>query len=127
MIVLDSSAALSALLNPNAWSARRLEAATRVHAPHLIELEVASALQRLVRQRRLSASRAEQVLADLLRLPLRRHRTTALLPRIWQLCGNLTPYDASYVALAERLGLPLVTVDRRLARAPGHQARIETP
>jgi predicted nucleic acid-binding protein len=48
-----------------------------------------------------------------------------LLPRIWDLRPNLTAYDATYVALAEALDAPLLTCDRRIARAPGHSARIE--
>lgn len=45
--------------------------------------------------------------------------------RIWQLRGNLTPYDAVYVALAETLECPLVTVDQRLANAPGITCPVE--
>jgi predicted nucleic acid-binding protein len=47
------------------------------------------------------------------------------LPRVWELRANLTAYDAAYVALAEALGAPLLTRDRRLARAAGHGARVE--
>jgi len=48
-----------------------------------------------------------------------------LLTRIWELRGNLTAYDAAYVALAEVLGAPVVTRDEGLAAAPGHRAVIE--
>jgi predicted nucleic acid-binding protein len=47
------------------------------------------------------------------------------LPRIWDLRNNLTAYDAAYVALAEALGAPLLTRDRRLVTAAGHHAKIE--
>jgi predicted nucleic acid-binding protein len=49
-----------------------------------------------------------------------------LLPRVWQLRGNLTAYDASYIALAEALDCPLLTADRRLAGAPGVRATVIT-
>lgn len=56
-----------------------------------------------------------------------RHPHTALLSRVWSLRHNLSAYDALYIALAESLEAPLVTLDRRLAKAPGHDARVETP
>ena len=64
-------------------------------------------------------------LMDLTDLPLRRYPHDFLLPRIWDLRNNLTAYDATYVALAEALDAPLLTRDRRLAAAAGHQAQIE--
>ena len=47
-----------------------------------------------------------------------------LLGRIWELRDNLTAYDATYVALAEAIEAPLVTMDRRLARAPGPRCTV---
>jgi predicted nucleic acid-binding protein len=44
---------------------------------------------------------------------------------MWELRDNLTAYDATFVALAEFLGAPLITCDARLARAPGHGASVE--
>ena len=58
-------------------------------------------------------------------LGLVRHEHDVLLLRIWALRENLTSYDAAYVALAEGLKAPLLTLDKRLASAPGHRARIE--
>ena len=57
--------------------------------------------------------------------PLRRYPHDFLLTRVWELRNNLTAYDAVYVALAEALGAPLLTRDRRLAAAPGHHAQVE--
>ena len=54
-----------------------------------------------------------------------RYPHTALLHRIWELRYNLTTYDAAYIALAEALDAPLITVDGRLAQAPGHRATVE--
>ena len=63
--------------------------------------------------------RAELALTDLSALPLERSPTLRLIPRCWQLRGNLTVYDAAYVALAEALAAPLLTADARLAAATG--------
>ncbi len=87
-------------------------------APALLDLEVASALRRAVHQRRLEIDEADAAIRGLTTLPgLRRFLHVPLLPRVWELRDNISTYDASYVALAEALGIPLVTADRRLARA----------
>ena len=54
-----------------------------------------------------------------------RHAHRPLLPRCWELRDNVTPYDAAYVALAEALGVPLLTADARLANAPGIRCEVE--
>jgi predicted nucleic acid-binding protein len=73
----------------------------------------------------LSAQRGREALEDLADLSVRRYPHDVLLPRVWELRANLTAYDAAYVALAEALGAPLFTRDRRLAGAAGHRARVE--
>ena len=65
------------------------------------------------------------LLADLADLDLHRHPHIDLLTRAWKLRENVTAYDAMYVVLAEALEAPIVTCDRRLARAPGHRAQID--
>lgn len=106
--------------------ADRIESASNaLHAPHLIDLEVASVLRSFETRRLLSGPLAMRAMADLAALDISRYAHERLLPRIWQLRGNLTVYDAAYVALAEILDLPLVTCDRRLAKAPGNRARVE--
>jgi predicted nucleic acid-binding protein len=94
-------------------------------APELIDLEVASALRKQASVGGLDNGRARSALADLFDLPLRRAPHLPLLPRCWELRANLTVYDASYVALAELLGAPFVTGDRRIARAPGVRCQVE--
>lgn len=94
-------------------------------APELVDLEVTSVLRRHVREGALSPSRADQALADFTDLPLRRSRHLPLLDRCWELRENLTPYDASYVALAEALDCLLVTADGHLARAPRIRCAVE--
>jgi predicted nucleic acid-binding protein len=94
-------------------------------APELVDLEVISVWRRQMREGAMDARRAALALADLTALPLRRAPHRALLARCWELRGNLTIYDASYVALAEALEVSLLTGDGRLARATGPRCHIE--
>jgi predicted nucleic acid-binding protein len=128
MIVVDASAMTELLLQTPLGSkveARLFDGNEELHVPHLLDVEVAQALRRLVRTRELQAERAEEALADLADADLHRHAHVDLLTRVWELRGNLTAYDAVYVALAEALASPLVTCDGRLGSSPGHGARIE--
>jgi predicted nucleic acid-binding protein len=90
----------------------------QVHVPHLAVIEAASVLRSLVQGSKLTESRAQGALQDLVELPLVRHPHEPLLRRVWQLRNNMTAYDAAYVALAEALDATLVTCDPRLGRAP---------
>lgn len=96
-----------------------------LHAPHLVDLEVAQVLRRYAAAGELTADRGLEALTDLADFPLSRYPHDLLLPRIWELRPNVTAYDAAYLALAELLVAPLVTCDGRLASAPGHEARVE--
>lgn len=98
----------------------------RLAAPELIDLEVASVLRRQLRQGGLDDRRAAQALSDLADLPLQRASHRPLLDRCWELRGNLTAYDAAYVALAEALDTTLLTGDARLSRSTGPRCTIET-
>lgn len=117
MIVVDASAALSALLN--AGDAREALAAQQVHVPHLIDAEIASGLRRLAGTGALEPDLASAALKAWQRVAMTRYPVFMLLDRIWQLRDNVSAYDASYVALAENLGASLVTADGRLSRVPG--------
>lgn len=128
MIVLDASAAIelvSATATGAAVATRIADVNETLHAPHLIDLEMAQVLQRFVLAGAMTADRAAAALTDFSDLDLTRYAHDVLLPRIWSLRGNLTAYDASYVALAEVLGATLLTTDARLAAAPGHAASVE--
>lgn len=128
MIVLDASAALEVLLNDRlaASVARRIfDPAESLHAPHLIDVEVAQVLRRIVRKKEMSAERGAQALDDLRRLPLSRYPHSLLLDRIWALRDNASAYDATYLALAEALDATLLTCDAALATIPGHFAKVE--
>ena len=117
MIVVDASAALSALLNDG--PARRALVSEQLHAPQLIDSEVANGLRRRVAASQLGADAGWTALDAFRRLGMTRYPVFALLDRVWQLRDNLTAYDASYVSLAELLDCPLLTADARLSRAPG--------
>lgn len=128
MIVIDASAVLELLLQGPAWR----DVATRIgsgddalHAPHLLDLEVAQVLRRHAHAGAIDEDRGRQALEDLADLDVARHAHDLFLPRIWELRTRVTAYDAAYLALAEALAAPLLTLDRRLARAGGHRARIE--
>lgn len=117
MIVLDASAAVSALLNDG--DARRLMASESLHAPHLIDVEVLSALRRQTLAGELSDEDARKLLDVWRRLGVTRYAAGPLLSRAWALRDSVTAYDATYVALAEQLNCTLVTADARLAGASG--------
>lgn len=117
MIVLDASAALAGLLNDGA--ARREMMVEQLHVPHHIDAEVASGLRGLAAGCKIGAGKAWTALGTWRHTAVTRHLVPPLYERIWQLRANLSTYDAAHVALAEQLGRPLVTADRRVSRAPG--------
>ncbi len=128
MIVVDASALLEVLLRTPAAEvvqARLFAPGQTLHAPHLLDVEVAQVIRRCAANGEIDDARGRAALADLTDFPLRRYPHDLLLPRVWELRGNLTAYDAVYVALAEALDAPLLTCDQRLAGAPGHGARVE--
>jgi predicted nucleic acid-binding protein len=128
VIVVDASALLEVLLrttNATAVEERLLVQWQTLHAPHLIDVEVAQVVRRYAASGEIDHERGKAALADLADLPLRRYSHDVLLPRIWELRNTVTAYDGAYVALAEALGAPLLTRDRRLANATGHRARVE--
>jgi predicted nucleic acid-binding protein len=117
VIVVDASAALAALLNDGA--ARRALSTEQLHAPHLIDSEVASVLRRQVLAKQLGSRDAENALAVWRQLGMTRYGVHPLLERVWQLRDNVSAYDAGYIALAESLDCTLLTADARLSRATG--------
>ena len=128
MIVVDASAILEVLLGtPDGprVAERLFMPGETLHAPHLLDIEVAQVLRRYALAGELDSARGLQALEDLTDLPLTRYPHDLLLPRIWELRRNLTAYDAAYVALAEALAVPLVTRDAALASVRVHHARVE--
>ncbi len=123
-VVADASVVVEALTGGSHAAAAALLGRT-IHAPHLIDLEVVSALRRLVLIDAVEAATARLACAHLVALVDRRYGHELFLGRIWALRENLRPYDAAYVALAEMLAIPLLTTDARLAAAPGIECEIE--
>ena len=121
-MVVDASAVVELLrLGPESAAIQReiVRHDFDLHAPALIDVEVLSALRRLLVTSEMNAARADEAVQDLLGLSLTRYPQEALVPRIWELKGNFTPYDAACLALAEALaddGVPLLTTDAKLAR-----------
>ena len=128
MIVLDASAAVDWLLQTPAGQGIESRIYSRnetLHAPHLLDLEVTQVLRRLVLQKVIPEHRGDEAVRDLLDLRINRYAHFVLLPRVWQLRHNFSTYDAAYIVLAEKLGAPLITRDRRLASASGYTATVE--
>jgi predicted nucleic acid-binding protein len=128
LTVVDASAILEVLLRTEVGlriEKKLLSTRRSLHAPHLIDVEVAQVLRRFAASGTLSAERGQEALTDLADLPLNRYPHDLLLPRIWELRHNVTAYDAAYLALAEALGAPLATCDARLRSAPGHSAEVQ--
>jgi predicted nucleic acid-binding protein len=122
VIVLDASAALTALLNDG--QARRYLADEPVHAPHLVDVEVLSALRGHSNAGLLADEQAHRSLIVWKCVGLIRYAATPLADRVWELRESVTAYDAVYVALAESLGCALVTADARLAAAHGPRCAV---
>jgi predicted nucleic acid-binding protein len=128
VIVCDASAVLDLLLNSgNAFqiAEKFFAAGETLHAPHLLDVEVAQVLRRYLLSGQIEAARGLEALEDLADLSLQRYPHALFLSRIWELRHNLTAYDAAYIALAEALAARLVTCDHKLAASVGHNAQIE--
>jgi predicted nucleic acid-binding protein len=129
VIVLDTSAMVELLVGRDATAEeiRSLAVGQRLAAPHAIDLECASTLRGLVNGRKLPADEAERALELLAKMNVKRYGHAALLPRIWQLRNNMWPYDAAYVALAESLSAPVVTIDAKIEKVPGIRCEVVRP
>jgi len=125
VIVIDASAFIDAVDGRSEVLARL--AGQDIHAPHLLDIEVVSALGRLVRGGQFDGDRAERAVNVLDQADIKRHPHRPLLPAIWSFRGQFSAYDATYVALAAALDAPLITTDRRLANAPDLPCAVEIP
>jgi predicted nucleic acid-binding protein len=125
MIVLGASVVVELLTNGALADSIRRDLSGRDESfivPHLIDVEVVSALRRLLAGQRVGADRSDQFLAGLAALPAERYSHTPLIGRIWELRHNFTAYDATYIALAEAMNAVLYTSDEKLCK--GHRARV---
>jgi predicted nucleic acid-binding protein len=128
-LVVDASAVVAALVDggPDGRWAEGLLSSEPLAAPHLMPAEAANVLRRAALARDITDDVATLAHADLVALPLELYPYEPLAGRAWQLRGAVTAYDALYVALAETLGVPLVTLDARLTRASGPRCSFRTP
>jgi predicted nucleic acid-binding protein len=127
VIVVDASVLATSLGDdgPDGDQARARLRGERLTAPELVDLEVVSVWRRQIKTGAMDVRRAALALADLGAMPLRRAPHRPLMTCCWELRDNLTVYDAAYVALAEALGVLLLTGDGRLAKATGPTCTIE--
>jgi predicted nucleic acid-binding protein len=126
VIVLDASVVVELLTNGRMAAPLRRELGGRTDtfvAPHLLDVEVISALRKMAAGQRLDSHRIQQLLTGLATLPAERYAHAPLLPRIWELRHNFTCYDAAYIALAEATDSILYTTDVKLSK--GHRASVK--
>ncbi|KYJ99935.1 hypothetical protein AUV07_06090 [Microbacterium sp. CH1] len=117
--MLDASAAIEALLGEEVWTHGE-----EFHAHAGLDIEVLSVLRRLTMRSSMPAHAAHEALDAFGALQITRHPLRRLIPRIWSLRGDVSAYDAGYVALAEALDVPLLTADRRLAKTAGRYCHV---
>ena len=128
-IVLDSSVAVAALIDTGSigqW-AESILVSGALAAPHLMPAEVANILRRSVAAGAVTADVASLAHAEMMARRIELFPYTPFASRVWELRRNVTSYDAWYVALAESLQVPLVTLDGRLARATGPRCEFLGP
>lgn len=129
MIVVDASAVVAFVTGrrPDGVWVRELIRNQRTCSPHVMPAEVHSVLRRMELRGDLGAAGATSAREELSRLRLELAPFRPYADRVWALRRNLSCYDAWYVALAEALDCPLVTIDHRLSRAVGPECTFVTP
>ncbi|MCC6590454.1 MAG: type II toxin-antitoxin system VapC family toxin [Bryobacterales bacterium] len=125
MIVVDASVVVEILRDGDFanFLGGRFNSDAAYAAPHLLDIEVVSALRGLAAAARVDAHRVQEYIRNLALLPVTRHSHAPLMPRVWELRHNFSAYDATYIALAELLDATLFTADAKLRK--GHRARVE--
>ena len=123
MIVVDASAVVEALVGREVDPTLLDAMAGDLAAPHLLDVEVLSALRGMVLGGALALADAEEARRLYADLTITRYEAALLSDRVWALRNRYTSYDATYLALAEGLGVPVVTCDKKLD-AGGHHATI---
>ncbi|HZQ33250.1 MAG TPA: type II toxin-antitoxin system VapC family toxin [Mycobacterium sp.] len=127
LLVADASTVVALLLDSGPsgrWAAEKTRHAD-LYAPSLMPFECANVFRRHAQAGLISDDQASQAHADLVDLPIEFWPYEAIAARVWELRSNLTSYDAAYVAVAELLDATVLTLDRRLSRAPGLRCRID--
>ena len=127
--VIDASTLVAALIddgNDGQWALEWL-AQRPMAAPALLPAETSNILRRLELSRQISRLEATASHRELPRFDFELYPFAPFADRVWELRFNLTVYDAWYVALAESLGWPLVTLDRKMAGASGTRCEFRVP
>ena len=127
--VVDSSVLVAALVDVDrdgSWAEAAISQG-QLAAPEMVMAETTNILRRMEQSGQVSKLEATASFRDLLRLDIELYPFTPLAERVWELRGNVTSYDAWYVALAEALDNPLFTLDRKLSRASGIQCEVAIP
>ena len=128
-LVVDASVLVAALVDSGSagtWAEQQI-GQDPLCTPELALLEATNVLRRLERGGDLSTFEATVAQRDLLRLPLQLIPYAPFAHRVWELRANVTSYDATYVAIAEALDVPLATLDQALTRATGPACDFLTP
>ena len=128
-VVVDSSVIVAALIDTGshgAWAEQIIERGA-LYAPELVYVEATNILRRLQRGKKITTPEANGAQEDLMQLEIEVFPFEPFSGRIWDLRHAVTSYDAWYVAVAEGLGLPLATLDHRLAKAGGPRCEFLTP
>jgi predicted nucleic acid-binding protein len=127
--VCDSSAVAALLIDSGPdgqWVTHTIDSG-EIMAPALVTYETANVIRRHEISSQISPDQAAQAHADLLDLAIELWPYDLFAARAWELRHNLSIYDATYVALAEAIDLTLITLDKRLAKAPGIKCRVAAP
>ncbi len=127
MIVIDASVVANLVGDDGADGSLAREEARRaggLAAPDLVDVETVAVLRKRWLARDLSERRFDEAVQDLIDLEIDRYPVRHFMRRAFELRANVNPYDAVYVALAEGLGVSLVTADKRLREAPGPRCTI---
>ena len=128
-IVVDSSVIVAALIDSGGegqW-AESILAGGSLAGPELAMAETSNILRRLEQAGQVSRLEATSAYRDLLRLDIDLYPFAPFAERVWALRGNLTSYDGWYVAVAEALECPFLTLDRKLSRAAGPECEVISP
>jgi predicted nucleic acid-binding protein len=128
-VVVDSSVIVAALIDtgPDGTWAEEVIDDQVLYAPELVRVEAMNVLRRLERAKKITTAEANGAHEDLTQLEIEQFPLEPFADRIWELRQTVTSYDAWYVAVAEELGYPLATLDRRLAGAAGAKCKFLIP
>lgn len=128
-VVVDSSVIVAALVDSGpdgVWAEEVIDEQT-LYAPELVRVEATNVLRRLEIAKQITSAEANGAQEDLTELEIEQFPFEPFSDRIWELRHTVTSYDAWYVAVAEELGYPLATLDRRLAKTVGPKCKFLTP